>query len=512
MSEDDSKSGSAGAPSGQGSLGRRVASAAVWAVSMRVGERILGIASTFVLARLLLPADYGIVGMAMVVIAFIETLTAMGTDAAIISKANPDRADYDTAWTLNAGLGIVLWLLIMSAAAPAALYFQTTDVQAVLFVLALMPLIAGFENIGTVNFRRDLQFSRDVAFTLSKKVAALLVTIPLAFLWRNHWALVAGMVAGRVAGLGLSYVMSPYRPRICLLRAREMFHFSKWLLISNFLLFFRARSAELLTGRLHGAAALGVFNMSSELATIPSSELVMPINRALFPGFSQISQDLTRLRSGFLKALGLVSLLSVPASIGLALVAEYAVPLLLGEAWLGTIPVIKILALSGVSTALQINNWSIFFAVRRPDVPVLIGVVHIAVLVAAMFYFVPPLGAEGAALSHLCANAASLPFSYVMVRRVLGVPISSVVGAVWRPLAGSAAMFLLVTMLMPDVTASALSLQWLTVRVLEMVAVGAVVYAMCLFALWILSGRPDSAERLVLEFIRETHGRWLRAR
>ena len=291
-----------------------------------------------------------------------------------------------------------------------------------------------------------------------------------------------------------------------------MFHFSKWLLVSNVLLFFRIRSAELLTGRLHGAAALGVFNISSELASIPSSELVMPINRALFPGYSQVSNDLDRLRTGFLKALALVSLLSVPASIGLALVADYAVPLLLGDAWLATIPVIKILTLSGVSTALQINSWSIFLAMRRPDVPVLISVVHVAVLVVAMFYFVPPLGAEGAALSHLCANVASLPLSYAMVQMVLRVPLLSVVGAVWRPLAGSAAMFFLVGILMHGMAPASPSLQWLTIRLLETIVLGGLVYTACILLLWLLSGRPDSAERMALEFVRETRGRFMRAR
>jgi len=255
-----------------------------------------------------------------------------------------------------------------------------------------------------------------------------------------------------------------------------------------------------------------VFNMSSELATIPSSELVMPINRALFPGYSQVSQEPERLRSGFLKALGLVSLLSVPASIGLVLVAEYAVPLLLGGAWLATIPVIKVLALSGVSTALQINNWSVFLAMRRPDVPVLISLVHIAVLLAAMFYLVPLHGAEGAALSHLSAGVASLPLNYILVQKILGVRIASVIGVVWRPIAGSAAMFLLVSMLVPDVAPVSKSMQWLAMRLFETVTLGALVYGASLLLLWLFSGRPNSAEWMVLGFVRESQRRLFRKR
>ncbi|MCS6948746.1 MAG: oligosaccharide flippase family protein, partial [Steroidobacteraceae bacterium] len=90
------------------SLGRRVAFAAAWAVAMRLGERLIGIVSTLILARLLLPSDYGIVAMSMVVVALIETFTAMGVESAIISKPRPDRTDYDTAWTLNVLTGVLL--------------------------------------------------------------------------------------------------------------------------------------------------------------------------------------------------------------------------------------------------------------------------------------------------------------------------------------------------------------------------------------------------------------------
>jgi peptidoglycan biosynthesis protein MviN/MurJ (putative lipid II flippase) len=150
--------------------------------------------------------------------------------------------------------------------------------------------------------------------------------------------------------------------------------------------------------------------------------------------------------------------------------------------------------------------------VSRPDVPVLISVVHIAVLVATMFYFVPPLGAEGAALSHLCANMASLPLSFVLVQRVLGVPLSSAVKVVWRPVVGSTAMFFVVGWLIPDAAAVSPPLAWLTVRLLETIGLGALVYTACVLSLWFCAGRPDSAERMILGFVRETHRRLVRAR
>ncbi|HEY7739901.1 MAG TPA: lipopolysaccharide biosynthesis protein [Steroidobacteraceae bacterium] len=484
------------------SLSGRVARAAVWAIGMRVGERVLGIVSTLILARLLVPADYGLVAMATVVIAFMETLTASGVDTVLISKARVDRADYNTAWTINVMLGAALFVVIVALSWPAAAYFRTPELAPVLALLSLTPLLYGFENIGTIDFRRNLQFNRDVAFVLGKKVISLVTTVPLALLWRNHWALVAGLLSMRLGGVVLSFVMSPYRPRFSLERFREFFHFSKWLALYNFLVFLRLRLTDFLTGRLHGPGALGVFTMANELASMPSTELVMPVNRALFPGYSKMAEDLPRLGWGFVRAVGLVSLLAIPASVGLAVVADDAVPLLLGSSWLATVPVIQLLAIAGVSTALQISCWSVFMATQRFRFLVYLNLFHLAVMVPAMFVFVPPQGAVGAALAHLTACIASLPVGFAMVRMVTGVPIAALAGAVWRPALAAVAMYLVVETVRPGALGADSPPLALLAGLGEAVAVGAAAYAGAIALLWLACGRPQSAEREALDYLR----------
>lgn len=474
---------------------------------MRVGERVLGFISTLVLARLLVPEDYGLIAMATVVIAFMETLTASGVDTVIISKARVERADYDTAWTINVLLGVALFLVIAALAYPAAAYFNSPELTPVLGLLSLLPLLYGLENIGTVDFRRNLLFNRDVFFVLGKKLIGLVTTVPLALLWRNHWALVVGLLSMRTGGVALSYVMSPYRPRFSLQRFTEFFHFSKWLAGYNFLVFLRLRSTDFLTGRLHGPGALGVFAMASELASIPSTELVMPVNRALFPGYSKVAQDVERLGSAFVRAIGLVSLLAMPASVGLAVVADDAVPLLLGTAWLDTIPVIQILAVAGVSTALQINCWSVFMATQRFRLLVYLNLFHLAVLVPAMFIFVPPRGAVGAALAHLVACIASLPVGFAMVRSIGGISYRALAGALWRPALAAAAMFVVVETMMPGALPPGGVPLALLLGLAKTVGLGAVAYAATITILWLASGRPESAERSAMGYLGALAGR-----
>src|SRR5690606_25431857 len=226
---------------------------------------------------------------------------------------------------------------------------------------------------------------------------------------------------------------------------------------------------------------------SMELASIPSSELVMPVNRALFPGYAKLSEEPARLRAGFLKALSLLSLLSVPASVGLALVGSFLVPLLLGPAWLELVPVLELLALSGVSTTLQINNLSVFLAVRRPDLLVKVSLVHIAALVVTLLALVPSLGAIGAAWSNLVSGVLSLPVSYFAIANVLRISFADFAGAVWRPVAASAVMWLTVS-LMPIPAADVTSTYSLFSGLISTVVVGAAVYAAGVTLLWWAAG------------------------
>lgn len=483
------------------SLSGRVARAAVWAVGMRIGERVLGVVSTLILARLLVPADYGLVAMATVVVAFMETLTQSGVDTVIISKAKVERADYDTAWTINVLLGTSLFVVIAALAYPAAAYFRAPELTPVLGLLSVMPLLYGFENIGMLAFRRNLQFDRDVAFILSKKLIGLVITVPLAFYWRNHWALVTGLLSMRSGGVILSYLMSSYRPRFSFERFREYFHFSKWLVVYNVLVFLRLRSTDFLTGRLHGQSALGVFTMANELASIPTTELVMPVNRALCPGYVKLAENLVRLGSGFVRAVGLVSLLAIPASVGLVVIADDAVSLLLGVSWLSTIPVIQILSIAGISTALQIHCWSVFMATQRFKYLVHLNLFHLAVLLPAMFAFVPSRGAVGAALAHLVACAASLPVGLAMVRTVIGLRIAAMVGAVWRPALAAVAMYLVVESAKPQALPANSPPLTLLLELGETIALGAVVYFGAIVLLWLVSGRPQSAEKETFNYL-----------
>jgi O-antigen/teichoic acid export membrane protein len=172
--------------------------------------------------------------------------------------------------------------------------------------------------------------------------------------------------------------------------------------------------------------------------------------------------------------------------------------------------VIQILAIAGVSTALQISCWSVFMATQQFRCLVYLNLFHLAVMVPTMFVFVPPHGAVGAALAHLAACIASLPVAFTMVRAVIGLPIARLVGAIWRPALAAVAMYLTMEAVRPGALPAGSAPLALLGGLVGAIAVGAAAYCTAVALLWLASGRPTSAELEAGDYLRRLAGKLTR--
>ena len=351
-----------GVNSAMHSINRKMAKGASWMVLMRFAERGLGLISTIILARLLLPADFGLIAMAMSIIAILELLSEFGFDWALIQNQSAERRHYDTAWTFNLLFGLSVASLLVLIAQLAAQFYNESRLEIVIYALALGTVIRGIENIGVVDFRKHMEFNREFYFLFGKKLITFCVTVPAAFMLRNYWALVIGSLVGRLAGVALSYLMHAYRPRLSLAARHELFHFSKWLFINNILTFARIRSADFVIGRITGTQSLGLFSVAYELANLPTSELIAPINRAVFSGYAKMSGELAVLSRGFLNVMSVIALFALPAGAGVAATADLIVGVFLGENWLAAVPLIQLLAVFGIMSAMQTNTAYVYLS------------------------------------------------------------------------------------------------------------------------------------------------------
>ena len=480
----------------------RMAKGAVWMVALRLSVTGLGFLSTVILARLLVPADFGLIALGTSMVAALDLLTSFRFDVALIQNQSVTREDFDSAWTLNQMFGGTLATLLCIAAFPAARFYNEPRLAPVVLVLACGALLDGFQNIGIVNFRKELNFGREFAFTVSRKIVQVLVAAVMAFSLRSYWALAAGIVSSSVTGIIASYAMHPYRPRWALSRARHLIGFSKWLVLDNVMFFLRNRSSDVFIGKMAGPAQLGLFGLAYELAMVAHNNLSAPIDRAMFPGYARMALDRDTLRDGYLSVAGMTSLIALPVAVGTASAAPLLVPLLFGARWLGSVPVLQVLGFASAMSLMGAGTTVVYLALGKPRLLIWVSSTYVVFLLSSMALLLPRLGLVGAAWSFLIAASVALPLQLSILNATMNLRPIHWLNRVWRPVTAATAMHLTVTaalIALPDADSGLIRLLQLAL----VVAGAAILYVTVVLVLWFVAGRPRGPERMIIDRVRQ---------
>lgn len=476
---------------------QQTAQGAAWMVAYKVLDRAVGLASIVVLARVLAPADFGIVAIAVSMVAALELLGAFSFDIALIQRESNERSHFDTAWTLKVGFGILCgvgtWLLAHTASAT----FGEPRLTSVLSWIACVPVIAGLENIGVIMFRRQLEFRREFVYIAVRRVVGVSISIGLALWLRNYWALVFGTIASAAAGVVLSYAVHPFRPRLSLAASRDLLGFSTWNVVNNLMFFLNHRLVVFLLGKEGDTASVGQFTIAQEIGNLPTTELAAPVNRALLPGLSRARADRDRLAEMYFGSVGLLALAIIPIGCGLAAVRESFVLAIFGAQWRDAIPLIGVLALAGTVVALHTSANMVFLALGRPALTTALTAFYLAILIPVMIVGLQLAGPIGVAWAYLAAAALQAPAKLLVTARLLSIPLKSYLPRVWRPAIAGAGMYALVVHVVEWAGRPASSLDAAFVLT-EAVVVGALTYATTIGVLWLGAGRPAGTEASVL--------------
>ena len=366
----------------------------------------------------------------------------------------------------------------------------------ILPILAVGALFTGFENIGTVAFRKELNFQMEFKYLLAKRLASFVVVVSLAIYLQSFWALIFGTLAGKLMSVLISYRLHPYRPRFALSARADLFHFSKWLFFSNLIQFLQGRSSDFILGRTVGTHGLGLYNVSSEIAFLPSSELIAPLNRAVYPAYAQLAQVRDQLLSRFLEVFGLINLLAFPVSFGLFCLADLVVKLLLGPQWYEAVPFIQILGLCGLISALQSNMYSVMSASGNPKANTYLSACILLVTLPTVVWASSTYGAIGAAYAYFGAAIIGFVGIVFVFTRYMEAPVLALLRVMWRPAVASGVMTALILLVDDFLIRFSAGL----FRMPILVCLGAFIYSASVGCLWWLCGRPESAERVFLRF------------
>jgi lipopolysaccharide exporter len=473
--------------------------------------RLLGLISTLFLARLLTPADFGIVALAGLIIAVLDALTDFRFGMALVRRQDATDDDYHTAWTFNVMRGAVVAILLIAGAPLFAGIFTEPRLVDVFRVLGAIAFIDGFQNIGTVQFTKDMRFDRDFILRIGQKMSVFAISITLAFIWRSYWALIAGMLAGSSARLLLSYTMHPFRPRFCVSSGRSLFGFSVWLMGGEILALINQRLEQFLIGGFLSTPVVGVYNVSYEVAGMATGELVGPAAQALFPGFSKIAEDKARLREAYEKSVQFVVAIGTPLGIGLALVSHEFIMLVLGPKWSDATLPLQVLSVMYSISLLAMASTSLLPAIGRTRTAFFVTLIQFAARIPITTLAVWQFGLMGAVWSRFAFGITWVIHYMWVIRREIDCSFVRIFTVTWRSYAATATMVGAVFLVDKGLTLINLeqtSLVSLGIYLCVKAIIGAVAYIFSHIIFWKIQGEPNGPEQQAIQLLQSKLKLW----
>jgi len=387
-------------------LTNRVMRGGVWITGLKATEKILNWIRLIIIARILAPDDFGLMGIALLSLGIVETFSETGFTAALIQKKKNPKSYLKAAWTVSAVRGIILFGIMWLIAPLSAVFFKKAGAELLVKLIGVSCLTRGFTNIKVLYYSRDLNFHKKFLYILSGSVVDFIVTVALALILRSPIALVIGLVAGSLTRLIVSYLIDHWKPGFDFntQKIKSMFGFGKWILASNVLAFLLAQGDALFVGKFLGIAMLGFYQMAYRFTSTMSIQLAFVITEVTFPAYSRLQDDIPKLKHAYLRVLKITSLISFPVAAVMFIFAHDFTFYLLGEKWLPMVPVLQLLAIGG---AIRLNgeiNGVLFRGMGIPKYQTVLSLLKLIGIAILIYPLSKSMGITGTAL------AATLPF------------------------------------------------------------------------------------------------------
>jgi len=466
-------------------------------VLLRLSLKLIGLVSIVILFRLLAPEDFGIVALAMLVVGFVEVFAEFGFDQSLLRTKDSTREDYDLVWSLNAIRGVVVGASLLAGAPLAAHFLQEPRLTPVIMCLALAPLLDGMQSVGIVDFAKQLKFQREFKLKVSQKLISFFITLAAALLMRDYWALVVGLLAGKVAGLILGYLMHPYRPRFTLNGWRRVVGFSMWILINNIVLFAGNQTDKVVVQRAFDVQMVGIVRIAEEVSGIVM-ELVWPIERALYAGYVTVANEVEKFHRTLCNGVGLVAALGVPLALGLGMFAEPAVLMLLGEKGRAAIPFVVVYVFHGALRSCVCGVFPAFMVINRPEINTQITFANVIVRLAVLFLGFHHIGLMAVPWSLVAGSMVTVLMLWWRSSTLLNLSWLALPSVLWRCYAATGLM-----LLVGHAALQGPARDWPgPLQLLVLVPCCALVYVGSMLLLWWISRRPAGPEQVALTALR----------
>lgn len=382
-----------------------------WVGAFRVASRIVSFLRMIILARILIPAQFGIFGIVSLVLSFLDILTEMGITFVLVKEKNLDEEYINTAWMVSVVRGIAISLFIFLTAPLIADFFHAPQVRSLLALSSIIPLIRGLINPAVAKFQKELKFDKEFRLKFSVFFIDSLVAVILTIITRSAIGLVWGLIAGAIFEVLFSFVFVKPTPKFSfnIDRFRKIIGQGKWITALGVLNYFFSQGDNIVVGKVLNSESLGLYQMAYKMSILPITEIADVVSRVTFPVYVKIADDIARIKKAFWKTTFGISLLAVPFGLIIFIFSKEIVEIILGKNWLGIIPVLKILSIFGIIKAVSGPTLVLFLSLGKQKYVTAATFFSLVFMLLTIFPLTLKYGIVGTGCSVLIASVLEVP-------------------------------------------------------------------------------------------------------
>jgi O-antigen/teichoic acid export membrane protein len=359
-----------------------------WSVAGELASKAIQPLVFVILARILVPDDYGVVAAAIMVISFTQVFWEAGMSKALIQRQQDIDAAANVAFWVNIGMAIIVTaLLFLFSDFIAKVFFHDVRVARVLQVMTLQVFLGAVASIHTALLQKEMKFNRLFWVRITTVAVPGLFSIPLALYGMSYWALVIGTLVGQAAQVVVLWRISVWRPKLTFDKqlAKELGRFGIWVGLSGLLSWFYIWIDSLFVGSYLGTYQLGLYRTGNQFVTMIFGFLFAPILPVLYSHFSGIQWDKEKLRDVLFKVIRIITLIAIPLAFFLYALADPIRIVVFGEKWKGVEFVIGVMALMHGFSWVVGANGEVYRAIGKPSYETIVTSTTLVIYLAGYF-------------------------------------------------------------------------------------------------------------------------------
>lgn len=395
-----------------------------WLGAFRLFTRALSFLRTIIIARILSPSQFGVYGIATLLLSLIEILTETGINVFLIQKKDDIGRYINTAWIVSIIRGFLISAVIIVSARFVSAFFKNPEVLPLLMLISVVSFIRGFINPGVVKFQKELNFNKEFYYRSSIFLVETLVSILFVVAMKNPIALIYGLLAGAIFEVIISFKFIKPVPTFNYNRKffKEIISRGKWITSAGVFGYLFQNGDNVFVGRFLGTGQLGIYDMAYNISMLPISEISDIVARVTFPVYAKISDDKKRLRKAYIRTSIVTILLVTPVLLLFLVFPRELILLFLGPNWIEAENVIRVLSILAFINILSSPTGAIFFAVGKQKYLTLLTGISLVIMIVSIIPLASAFGLVGVAISVAISSAVAFPFQLYLLIKVLSRP------------------------------------------------------------------------------------------